>query len=549
MSLFSKIYNTFNFKFLNYNSLFIIKFMLNKEKTIHLIKFSLTKLKSFVFVGFFELFFIVWVILLFPGPTSYGHDSLFYFAQLISLFEDGDLDLVNNLASFPVENVLIYHTNFYSIGPALFWAPFYLIGNFFFSILIFFFPFINNMLARTYGSNAVSYGLNIALCNLGTLFYTYLGLKLLGDALRKYFNEKINPTIIQFSVFFCTPLIFYVFSRPLFAHAISFFIISLLIYLWVKWHNYWNLNQLILTFLLIGIASCVRWQNILFTVIFFPQMVKTILELKKSENLANFFKNLLLYLSTGILSFIIGFSPQLIAWLVQFGVPTPPQARGDKFDFFNPNFLKVWFGWSGFFTWHPFALVYIIGLFILIIIGLFLFYLKRELYLFDGLVLLLAFLIQSYLWAIWTSPTAGCSFGHRGLIGTLPMLSFGLATILIGFNKTEKFKYILETISWIIVVFLAIINLYYFALLGHFYGNPFYTCIYKLSWESYFNIDWKLIIMNFIPVYLIEKIIIITCLVIIIICTSSFYNYIDKHGFKFFFMRLQIHLSHALKAL
>ena len=50
----------------------------------------------------FDLFFIACYVFLSHGPSFYSFDGLYYFAQLISIFEDFDLNIYNNLKNFPL---------------------------------------------------------------------------------------------------------------------------------------------------------------------------------------------------------------------------------------------------------------------------------------------------------------------------------------------------------------------------------------------------------------------------------------------------------------
>lgn len=152
----------------------------------------LKKIKNFVRIDFLEIFFLLLCIIIYPGPTFYGHDELYYFDQLISIMEDGDLEIYNNLAKFPL-NVYI-RNNYYSIGPAIYWSPFYVLGHIIFNINISIFPSIINL----YPADILIFGLDVALANIETIFYTYVGLKILGKALVKYFNKDFSPLIVQF---------------------------------------------------------------------------------------------------------------------------------------------------------------------------------------------------------------------------------------------------------------------------------------------------------------------------------------------------------------
>lgn len=431
-------------------------------------------------IGKVEVFFLICYIFLSPGPSFYSFDGFYYFAQLISIFEDFDLNIYNNLKKFPLP--IQKRPNEWSIGPAVFWTPFYLIGHFFY--------YIHNEIGYFLFGWRPQYvdvfWFNICVVNFGTIFYTYLGLKLLGKSIKNYYNGKVSPLLIQATIFLCTPLLFYVFSRPLMAHAISFFMICVLVYIWVKWHDAMNSKQLLLTALILGLASIVRWQNVLFGVIFIPQIISTIKAMSNNNSYLTILKKCSMNLPLILIGFSIGFSPQLIAWQLQFGSPTPGAHDPSKFNIFEPQLRVVWFGQHGLFIWHPITLLFIIG---------FIFYLfYKDLRIRDGLVLIGAFLLQSYLWAIWYAPEAGCAFGMRGLIGTFPLLAFGYSNFLfLGKNKKLKYQIMVHSLFWGIFILFFSMNYYLFIILGHHFGTPILTCISKFNFEWFEEIDWELI--------------------------------------------------------
>ncbi|GAI17226.1 unnamed protein product, partial [marine sediment metagenome] len=268
--------------------------------------------------------------------------------------------------------------------------------------------------------------------------------------------------------------------------------------------------------IILGFTSLVRIQNVIFSVIFFPQIYKTVNHWRKEKNFPKFLKPLFCNTFIAILSFLIAFSPQLIAWWLQFGIPIPQAYNISDFNFFNPNFYEIWFGMHGLFIWHP--------LFILCVVGLIFFFTQKDLDKFDGIVLILAFIIQSYLWAIWRNPAAGCSFGMRGLIECIPMLVFGLTNMmLVGYQRDRKKTNIIFSI---ILMFFSLMNLYLFAFLGCPYGDATLRCDTYLQIEWFLNIDWEILKNTFIPTFPLGKCLILLGLGFFIIIASSFiYNF------------------------
>ena len=447
------------------------------------------KVRSFIHKNFFEILFLICCIIFYYGCTISIIDEYYYLAQLISIFEDGDLDIYNNFSYFTLP-----HKNYWSIGPALFWAPFYLIGRFFFFLITTIFPFMTEIYSV--------YLFDVCLANLGTMFYTYLGLKFLGKAVKKYYPKRISPLYVQIPILFCTQLIYFVYRWPLMAHAISFFTISSLIYLWVNWHEKLSIKQMWWIFFILGLASTVRWHNILFGIIFLPQIQKTFKFHRSEKSSQDFIKFILLSILIISLGGIIGVLPQLIAWGMQFQTIIPPHSVA-SFKIFSPNFFEVWFGVHGLFIWHPITLIFLIGL----VITLF----NKTFNKLDNLVLLLAFLLQSYIWAIFEPPMPNWSFGMRGLINSLPLLIFGFINIIVlGYKKNIRNTNIAMLI---VLIFFSLMNLYLFALLGEPYGDVALTSDevpLNLAW--FFNIDWELLYNTFIPKFTLDKVLVLVSL-------------------------------------
>lgn len=466
-------------------------------------------LKSFLKLYYLEIIFLCCCIFLYYGPTSYSLDGYYYFAQLISLFEDGDLEIYNNLENFPYD--IPIRINEWSFGPAVFWTPFYLLGRLLYPLINLLFPSIPEI----YTEEVVKFRLNVGFINIGSLFYVYIGLKLLSKTIERCFNEKYTSKICLISSFFCTPLIYYTFRLPLMAHTISFFLASVLIYFWQRWHDVLNTKQILAFSFIIGLTTLVRLQNVIFAIVLIPQIKSTIVAWKKDLNTIDFINKLLFHILISALIFSLTFSPQLIAWWFQFGNPVPIAYSISDFSFFNPNFNEVWFGVHGLFIWHP--------IFILFTLGFLAFLIRKDLNTIDGIVLFLCFLIQCYIWAIWRCPEAGCSFGMRGIIDSFPMIIFGFAG-LISVSNNKYHKATVITISLLVVVF-TLMNLYLFAFLGHPYGDVTLRCGTYMNYEWYFNINWEILGNTFVPRFPPYKIVMIFWLGFFLILANSLYIY------------------------
>jgi hypothetical protein len=198
-------------------------------------------------------------------------------------------------------------------------------------------------------------------------------------------------------------------------------------------------------------------------VIFIPQ----VLTIFKSGTQPGFFEKMkmgFLYGLIGAAGILVGVAPQLVAWKMQFGSFFAFPHQG-VFNYFNPNFHEVWFGVHGLFIWHPFLIICVVGLLLMV--------LKKETRN-TAVFFLIAFLLQSYMNAIPSDPGASCAFGMRRLTEYLAILAFGFGPFL-----TVKKPYVrrfTNTALWLLCLLFGCINLCYFTVIGWPYGNPQLLC-------------------------------------------------------------------------
>ncbi len=504
--------------------------MIKKLSTYKKLKEKNLKIKSSIYIGFFEIFFIVYCFIFHFSPTFKSLDGIYYYIQMISLLEDGDLYLLNNLMALPFK--IDIAVNHWPIGTGLFWIPFYLIAQLLLQITLLLFPLIT----QYYPRNVLVFGVNIAAVNIGTITYAYLGLKILGISLKKYFKEDFSPILIHIAILLCTSLIFYLFVDPLMSHSISFFIICVLTYYWVKWHEVLNYKQIFWVFFILGIACLVRTQNLLYGIIFIPQISRTLKDWKAQQNFTEMLKNILKGILLAFIGFIIAFLPQIIAWWVQFDSIFPPWPIS-YFNFLNPRLDITWTSRrSGIFIWHPILIFFMFGLF--------LFYPQKRRNNMDSLVLFIAFFLQSYLWAIYNPGSEPC-FGHRGLIDSYPLLSIGFYNLILSVNKYFKEKLTYLIFITLILIF-SMFNLYLYMLLGPCSRLGYYSIYFPIGWILSKPFDIELFYCTFIPRLSVEKIVDIFSLIIIIIFLSSLIKFLEYNKVFIIFRKNFVKLKNLI---
>jgi len=230
------------------------------------------------------------------GKTVYG-DGLYYYNWLQTTVGDGQI-LLNNK---------------YSIGPALFWSPFYISAG------------VNLYHLRSEAADELFVG-------FASVFYAITGLVLLYRLLLREFSEPTSLLTILL-IAFATNLLFYGSIDPVNSHSLSFF--TVVLFLSFLKHKSWFARGIAL-----GLVGTVRPQDM---VVGF---------LVRRVTWQPFF--------TGL---SIGFLPQILAWQWAFGSPValPYLRQGEGFSF--PHVLGVLFAPSnGLFLWTPVILLGLIGL-------------------------------------------------------------------------------------------------------------------------------------------------------------------------------------------
>jgi len=341
------------------------------------------------------------------GSGVWG-DGQYYYAYLRSAVVDGDLNFKNELEHFSRE-IEVTKTgmvaNKYSIGPALFWLPFFLIGQ---------------MLSRSDGYASLD---QIA-TGIGAIFYGVAGLILCYEICRKYYSQKIS-LLATVALFLCSNLFFYTAVDPINSHAVSFFASSLFVFLWVSIDEKKSC-QLFLLGAIGGVLAVIRNQDIIFSL---PVALK--LALKKNVS------RVFIFLS-GIL---IAFIPQIIVWRILYGqIMSPYLLAGERFYFLQPQILTVLFNFqNGLFLYSPILVLSIIGLFYL--------FPKSRFLAASGLVL---FILQLYIVASWHYFTQGASYGGRMFISLMPYFILGFAAL------AEKYKQMFGKIVILVSIFAAV---------------------------------------------------------------------------------------------
>lgn len=337
------------------------------------------------------------------GHRVRGVDGVYYFIYLPSVWLDGDLDFLNNLrviygAGFdPPRTVTGLAPSQWSVGPAILWTPFYLIGH----------------LAALGMSDATSAlnGLNPphqTMVYIGSAFYGVLGIGFTFLFLRTWVSEKAS-LIGTLGILIASPLTYYLWPFTLMAHTPAFAMSALFLWLWRKK----GLHPL--TALAAALMVLCRWQTV---VILLPAAMAGLAELLETGSARERRQWLTRHLLFAAL-FLAGLFPQAWVWKVLFDQWFLIPHGSDFLVFRNLAWGPVLFSTHhGLFTWHPLLLAGLLGLGLLW---------RRSPW--EMAAFLIVFVLQWMVVASLKPWTAGWSFGHRMFMELLPLFALGLGLL------------------------------------------------------------------------------------------------------------------------
>ncbi|MGQ0829460.1 MAG: DUF7910 domain-containing protein [Bacteroidota bacterium] len=316
-----------------------------------------------------------------------------------------------------------------SMGLSMLYAPFFFIGD----AASYFIDEFQTGYTQTY-----------QVCLLfSCLFYLILGLIFLRKLLLFYFSEKITSLTIA-SVFFGTNLIWYTTLDGLMSHGYLFSMVSIFLYLVVKWHRENKVSTAICIGLAGGLITLIRPTLILCFLIFILYDVynkQTVIE--KYKILKNNFWSLTLI----ILGFIIVISPQLAYWKYITGDWLFFSYVGERFYFNQPHLIEGLVGFrKGWLLYTPVMVFAILGMF----------YLRKNIPAFF-LPVIITFFLSVYVILSWWCWWYGGSYGQRPFVDfygilALPMACFYKQVIEFG-KKSIK---ILITVLVLLLVTLSL---------------------------------------------------------------------------------------------
>jgi hypothetical protein len=346
-------------------------------------------------------------------PRIYASDEIQYFSYLRSLWFDRDVSFENEYQYFFDQNIgrgegfhatfLEQHTevgrrpSFATIGSALLWAPFYLVGD---------------LVARVAGYERSGFSAPyIAAVAYGSAIYGFAALLLSIAAARRLVGNGLLAGIL---VWIGTPIIFYMYVSPPYSHACSAFAVALFVTVWLRVRESWTIPGAIALGLSGALMAMVREQD---GILVIGPLVD--LALRKIQARA-----VLSIAAAGSAAFAAGLLPQLLAYKALNGHYGPSSLVTRKMTWTSPHALEVLASPAhGFFIWTPLAVLAIVGLIVLARRGD---TVARPV----ALCALLMVAVQVYVSGSVESWTVAGAFGQRRFVALTVLLTIGLAALL-----------------------------------------------------------------------------------------------------------------------
>ncbi|MCD4744967.1 MAG: hypothetical protein K8R58_01560, partial [Bacteroidales bacterium] len=320
--------------------------------------------------------------------------------------------------------------NKYFCGLAILWLPFFLLAHLLSSLLGF----------ETDGYSIIyQYAIGLA-----TLFYLWLGCKILIRLLKKFTSSDGVISFIVFSIALGTNIIFYAIVESSMAHIYSFAVITSFIYFTYNAIENHRTKWFVLASVSFAIAFIIRPTNGIF-IFLIPFLTGSF------QNLKHFFQSLFNNPKTlfyTILSAGLVFAIPIVLWYIQSGYFFVYSYGDEGFNFTNPHFFDLLFSYNrGWLIYTPIAFISMFGF-----IGLY----KINKYRF--IIFLLLLIIHIYISSSWWVWHYTSKFSQRSFIDFYAVV----AILLIFLFNSVKNKIFLKKLLFVIISILITLNIFQF---------------------------------------------------------------------------------------
>lgn len=383
-------------------------------------------------------------------------DVISYYAYLPATFIYGDVTLGfldNPPEDFVNDNKFWYYTMEdgsrvirTSMGLSILYSPFFFIAH---GLAPYF-----NLAPDGYSS---IYQLFLV---LSSLFYVMMGLMLLKRILLRFYSQTATA-ITLLLVALGTNLFFYTIHEGPMSHSYNFALLTLFLYLVIKWYEEPSNKRSILLGLVYGLIVLVRPSNVLVGILFLgwgvrgPGAIRARILLLLKQ-----YKMLLLM----VFFFILPWIPQMIYWKSMTGslFYNSYGPSGSSFFLNSPHIIDLLFSFrSGWYLYTPVMFTATLGLY----------FMGRKCK--AGVWPLITLLVlQIYLLSCWWSWWNGGSFGLRSLVDIYGLMALPLAALI---DASLNSKRIIAIVTTAVLGFFIYVNQFqtiqYTQGIIHFIGN------------------------------------------------------------------------------
>ncbi|MGH8723163.1 MAG: hypothetical protein ACREU4_14330, partial [Burkholderiales bacterium] len=227
------------------------------------------------------------------------------------------------------------------------------------------------------------------------------------------------------AVWLGTPLLFYMYIAPPYAHACSAFAVALFLLVWLHVRRTWSVRGAVALGLCGALTAMVREQDALFALGPAVDLAITASRGLRWETRAGRVRaQYLKAAAAGCIAFGAGYAPQLVAYAALNGYPGPSRIVARKMIWHSPHALQVLGSPAhGFLLWTPLAVAAIAGLAMLAWRGQ---GERRRI----GALMLLMLALQVYVSGSVDSWTTAGAFGQRRFVAITVLLTIGLTVFL-----------------------------------------------------------------------------------------------------------------------
>lgn len=312
------------------------------------------------------------------------------------------------------------HSPMYTMGMAIFYAPFFFIAHIWASI-------------SDYPADGFSFPYQYLIAN-GVMVYIVFGLFMVRKVLKRFFDEKV--TMITMALMLLGTTFFHeTLADEVGPHAISFACFATIMWLIIKWHDELKLKWAFLLGVVAGLAVLARGSGIVIGII---PVLWGVYNKDSLLNKVELVKNNWKQIVGGILGLSVFPLTQMIYWKAITGTfvfNTYKVTPG--FDWLEPHFLKVFFSYKkGWFLYTPMIAFVFIGVTMLW---------KKNKNIALGIIIF--FVLNVYFISSWGTWWQGGSFGNRYFVESYAVLVLPLGYFVQWVLANKVLKYVFYPVA------------------------------------------------------------------------------------------------------